>query len=368
MTKSAFTKTTCALTLLFLGAVSGCSVLGLPTNSVSHVLTDDTKQVIQNSPRLGRVARERAKMVESQHHLQPGDELLIETVSGESEIRLPADQRVMPDGTIDLGKFGRLVVASMTLEQSEAEIQNIIVSVEEKSVAVNVQLIQSVDRYYVIGEVNSPGAFPLIGHETVLDAILEAGGLTGKASACDLLLARPTDPCSCRVAMPVCYRAITQLGDTTSNYHLKPGDRIFVGKQSLCEELRSYCKAGKTCERCCTKQVACRTPNAASRHTADFVAPLTKMIPAPVLPFVHSTATPHDSQLQQVAPDSPPIPYPRPTVQPQNVIPNSTDSGATPPNRVQNDRLDGELDFKSFLRDHSLIEETGNSAPKLFGE
>ena len=110
------------------------------------------------------------------------------------------------------------------------------------------------------------------------DAILEAGGLTARASACDLLLARPTDPCSCRVTLPVCYRAITQLGDTTTNYHLQPGDRIFVARQSICEEMFSCCRGAKTCERCCARQVACRDPGFASQSPPEFVPPSFEMI------------------------------------------------------------------------------------------
>ena len=36
--------------------------------------------------------------------------------------------------------------------------------------------------YYVLGEVNAPGAYQLSGRETVLDAVLAAGGLTARAS------------------------------------------------------------------------------------------------------------------------------------------------------------------------------------------
>ena len=38
---------------------------------------------------------------------------------------------------------------------------------------------------------------------------------------------RPTPPRSCRVVLPICYRQITQLGDTSTNYQIKPGDRIY---------------------------------------------------------------------------------------------------------------------------------------------
>lgn len=119
---------------------------------------------------------------------------------------------------------------------------------------VNVQLIESnAAEVYVLGEVGSPGAYRLDGNETVLDAILRAGGLTSKASPCDMVLVRPTDPCACRVVLPVCYRQITQLGDVSSNYQLLPGDRIVVGSRTLREEL-IFWKQSSECDRCCRAQ------------------------------------------------------------------------------------------------------------------
>ncbi len=107
----------------------------------------------------------------------------------------------------------------------------------QEKTQINVQLLEPVHRYYVLGEVNSPGSYPLDGHENVLDGILAAGGLTTAAAPCKILLARPTLSSSCRVTLPVCYREITQLGDTTTNYQIQPGDRIFVASRTWCEEL-----------------------------------------------------------------------------------------------------------------------------------
>ncbi|OYP37721.1 polysaccharide biosynthesis/export family protein [Rhodopirellula sp. MGV] len=263
-----------ALLLVPVLCSAGCSVLGFSAYPIAHVMTRDTKEILDKTTRHPNVPRELAKQVRPTHHLAPGDELLVEVLETEDlTIQLPADQRVMADGTIDLGRYGRVVVSSMTIEQAESAVQTVVSNTEQKSVRVNVRLIQPIHRYYVIGEVNSPGAYTLTGHETVLDAIMEAGGLTARASACDILLARPTSPCSCRITLPVCYRAITQLGDSTTNYHLKPGDRIFVARQSFCEEMLAYVKGSQTCDRCCRKQVACRDPSLIESDTMDFMMP-----------------------------------------------------------------------------------------------
>jgi len=106
-------------------------------------------------------------------------------------------------------------------------------------------------RIYVLGAVGSPGAYELEGRESVLDAILLAGGLTSKASPCDIVFVRPTNPAECRVVQRICYRQITQLGDVTTNYQLQPGDRIIVGQRTLKEEL-AFWKQTTACP-CCDK-------------------------------------------------------------------------------------------------------------------
>lgn len=251
----------------------GCSTLGLSCFT-GHYLTDQTESVLNATPRHPQVARELDQEVLRTHYLQPGDVLLIETVDLNSDIRLPADQRVLVDGSIDLGGFGRVIVAGLTIEATEELIQQTIMAAGQPRTAINVRLLEPVHRYYVLGEVSSPGSYPLGGHESVLDGILAAGGLTSTASQCNILLARPTQPHSCRVTLPVCYREITQLGDTSTNYQLQPGDRIFVASRSWCEEFKFW-KANESCPRCQDCQWACPDPeslqptNPLSRLVAD---------------------------------------------------------------------------------------------------
>lgn len=260
--------------MLCLALTTGCSLLGFPTSPVAHTMTSETKRMLDASPPLPvGMPRELAKQVLPTHYLEPGDELLIELDDIQSSLRIPADQQVLADGSVDLAAHGRVKVASLTLEEAEQRIRLALAS-NDSPPTINVRLIQSVQRYYVIGEVNSPGAYPLAGHETVLDGIVAAGGLTQRASACDLLLARPTDPCSCRVTLPVCYRAITQLGDVTTNYQLKPGDRIFVGRQTMLEELMQCCCCQKTCDRCCKQQRGCCDPMVVETDRPSFAIPL----------------------------------------------------------------------------------------------
>ena len=99
----------------------------------------------------------------------------------------------MPDGTIQLGKYGRLQVAGKTVDEIEAAVKAQIDTKEAEVFTVRVVTRQS-KVYYVLGEVNAPGAYQLSGRETVLDAVLAAGGLTGRASRDNIILDRPTRP------------------------------------------------------------------------------------------------------------------------------------------------------------------------------
>ncbi|TWU03759.1 Polysaccharide biosynthesis/export protein [Neorhodopirellula pilleata] len=267
-------------------AAAGCSSLGMSLYPSNSTLTREAKEVLDASRIPASMPRENAKTVLPPHALEPGDSLLIEPVNLERDLRLPADQIVLADGTVDLGPYGRVVVAGQNLEQAEALIeQQIAYQIRQQrescqkffpkqdrqdidlpelpedcdSIAVNVRMLEPVHRFYVLGEVNAPGAYPLSGFETVLDAIVTAGGLTTSANPCKILLARPTEPCDCRVTLPVCYREIVQMGNTSSNYQLQPGDRVFVSSRSCLDELMFW-RADRPCSRCSGCNRPCRNP------------------------------------------------------------------------------------------------------------
>jgi polysaccharide export outer membrane protein len=195
------------------------------------------------------------------YFVQPGDVLVLEVTDLESDVRLPADQLIMPDGTIDIGDYGRLVVAGLTIEEIELLVLDAVRMVERdveiKPINVRLSVAESAV-YYVLGEVNSPGAYPLIGRETVLDGLMAAGGLSDSASERKIIMSRPTTPRSCRVVLPICYDHIVQLGDTTTNYQLQPGDRVYVGTRTFCEAIRFWQSGSPACPDC--PAVPCRNP------------------------------------------------------------------------------------------------------------
>src|SRR5262249_54574077 len=149
------------------------------------------------------VGRELDKVSADTYTVEPGDVLLAQPVGLGSSLRLPGAQPVLPAGTIKLGKYGPLPAAGKTAAQSDKDLHERDGPKTEDDKVV-VRLVSRESKvYYVLGEVNAPGSFQLKGRETVLDALVAAGGLNSNASRRNIILGRPTAPNSCRIVLPV---------------------------------------------------------------------------------------------------------------------------------------------------------------------
>lgn len=295
-------------------AASGCSSFGgaFGMNAQAFKLSDDAKAVRAAYPAAMPIPKETQKTLHPAFVVEPGDTLLVQPADLDSPVRLPGDQQVIQDGTIDLGRFGRPVVAGKTLPQIEADVSGIIQAhlkteadkakamreakdkdakereavkdVPTGPVVVTVRLVGRASKvYYVIGEVNAAGVFPITGRETVLDGVFAAGNLTRNASTRNIILSRPTSPDGCRIVLPICWDDITQLADPSTNYQLMPGDRIYVASKAPLEDFRAR-KKGE-CPPCDKPQVACGPGGCAPTGTPP-ATPVVEMAPPPALPVV----------------------------------------------------------------------------------
>ncbi len=146
---------------------------------------------------------------------------------------IKGEHLVRPDGTVSLGMYGAVYVAGMTLGQVKCTIENHLAAyLIEPQVAVDVFAYNS-RKIYIIADGAGYGqqvlTLPATGNETVLDAISRVQGLPAVASLKKIWVARPAPaghPCS--QVLPVDWKAITQAGQTTTNYQLLPGDRIYI--------------------------------------------------------------------------------------------------------------------------------------------
>jgi len=271
-----------------------------------HPITREARELKDDYPDPLPLPRELDKRVTKPYIVEPGDVLLVQPSRLDSPVRLPGDQPVLPDGRIQLGVYGMLFVAGKTVEQIENDINAFILPRVKKPAGDNksdrpangtdeeeritVRLITRESKvYYVLGEVNAPGSFQHRGRETVLDGIIAAGGLNSNASRLNILLSRPTGPKSCRIVIPICYQDIVQLGDTSTNYQLLPGDRIYVPSrgmiESICPPLAQKCP-------CCRQHVACPIDECGHHSGIDAVpvqvgapvAPVGRPVPEPLPP------------------------------------------------------------------------------------
>lgn len=226
-------------------AIAGCSTTpggGFSIFPEGHKLSQSAKELRAAAPFAQPLPRELNKQVLPPYVVEPGDVLLVQAEDLDSPVRFPGDQPILPDGTINLGRYGRLTVAGKTVDEIEGAVRTLVEAHHREKDAkigpITVRIVTRISKvYYVLGAVNAPGAFQLNGRETALDGIVAAGGLTDSASRQKIILSRPTRPDGCRVVLPICYNDIVQVGDTSTNYQLAPGDRIFVASRTIWEEL-----------------------------------------------------------------------------------------------------------------------------------
>ncbi|MGH9628884.1 MAG: polysaccharide biosynthesis/export family protein [Bryobacteraceae bacterium] len=112
------------------------------------------------------------------YRLAPGDAIEIRFFYNQE---LNEDTSIRPDGRISLPLAGDIAVAGLTVPELIARLQELYKDTLKRP-AVAVEVTNYAERkFFVGGEVERPGVFPLVGRQTVLGAILEAGGMTRSA-------------------------------------------------------------------------------------------------------------------------------------------------------------------------------------------
>src|SRR5437763_15455050 len=89
---------------------------------------------------------------------------------------------VEADGTFTFPLIGRVKVGGLTLRQIEAELRGRLVDgyLKNPQVSVAIESYKS-QRIFVVGEVKSPGAYPLGANMTLMEALAQAGSTTSDA-------------------------------------------------------------------------------------------------------------------------------------------------------------------------------------------
>jgi polysaccharide export outer membrane protein len=106
------------------------------------------------------------------------------------EPELSGPVRVRTDGKISLPLGGEVVAAGKTPEQLSQDITKALGGfVNSPLVIVSVQEVRS-KRYSITGEVGRPGIYPLVSPTTVIEAIVQAGGLKEYAKKSKITILR----------------------------------------------------------------------------------------------------------------------------------------------------------------------------------
>ena len=144
---------------------------------------------------------------------------------------------VASDGSVNLGSYGLVYVAGLTLEAAKTAIETQLAkTLDHPQVSVSVFAYNS-KVYYVITEGAGAGdlvaRLPVTGNETVLDAIAQINGLS-RISSKNIWISRPSPSgAGCDTILPVDWREITKGAATETNYQVLPGDRIFIAENKL---------------------------------------------------------------------------------------------------------------------------------------
>lgn len=133
---------------------------------------------------------------------------------------------VRPDGKISLPLINDVSAAGLTPLQLSENIRALATKfVRDAGNTVIVTTINS-RRVYVVGEVSSPGQFPLASEMTVLQAIGQAGGFVEGANKGDVVIVRTVDGQQRRFKFD--YNDVLRGRNVQQNIRLMPGDTILV--------------------------------------------------------------------------------------------------------------------------------------------
>jgi hypothetical protein len=140
------------------------------------------------------------------------------------------------DGRVNLGKYGSVYVAGLTIDEATNALkQKLSSQVDKPKVAVDVLKYNS-KVYYVILDGRGLGdhveRVRITGNDTVLDAIAALGSIP-KPESMALTLTRPApNGVGPDKVFHVDWQALGEKGAASANYQIFPGDRLFIRRKT----------------------------------------------------------------------------------------------------------------------------------------
>ena len=187
--------------------------------------------LVDQSNRVRSAGQSALGRLQAAYRIAPPDLLAVDLVSepppGMQSIA--GEHLVNPDGTVTLGQFGSVRVASMTIAQAKQSIErHLSAFFESPTVAVSVRSFNS-QVFYVVFESDELGdtvyRFPFTGTETLLDVIAYAQA--GSLEEMNIWVAAPS-PFNPSQGVILPWDGIA--GE--NNFQIYPGDRVVVSRQA----------------------------------------------------------------------------------------------------------------------------------------
>lgn len=216
----------------------------LPGEPIADVFFVDPEGKVDLGPSYGRVKVVELTIDEAQDtirkHLstllvEPEVSVSLAVSAGTQSIQ--GDHLVGPDGRVNIGTYGSVYVAGMTLEEaSEAIEQKLSETLDDPQVVVDIFSYNS-KKYYIITQGAGLGdnvvQVPITGNERVIDAIASINGLS-QLSSTKIWIARPApNGAGCEQILPINWEDISQGAATATNYQILPGDRLFIADEPI---------------------------------------------------------------------------------------------------------------------------------------
>jgi polysaccharide export outer membrane protein len=143
-----------------------------------------------------------------------------------NQANLSGDFVVRPDGRFSMPLIGDVQAADRTPEQLGTEIEQKLKDghyLLEPNVSVGVNQVNS-KKYFIDGEVNRPGAYPLVVPTTIMEALVNAGGFRDFANMKNIKILRSGG----REILKFNYKDVSKGKHLEQNKLLEPGDHIII--------------------------------------------------------------------------------------------------------------------------------------------
>ncbi|MEW6320183.1 MAG: polysaccharide biosynthesis/export family protein [Acidobacteriota bacterium] len=186
-------------------------------------------------PATGQTAPPPAEGQQTLYPVGPSDVLRIQVFD---EPQLSGTFRIDPDGSMTFPLLGRVQVAGRTVREIEQHLEKLLADGYVRRPQVSVEVDQFRSRsIFIMGEVRTPGKYPLQGEIKLIEVLALAGSLTSNAGS-ELIVLRANDAASRDAPLlPESAANATvvrvnledvKAGKLESNIVLQDGDTIFV--------------------------------------------------------------------------------------------------------------------------------------------